>query len=234
MTRSFQSLLFAALAPLALPVASVASDLDALRQSFLQTSASAAGPELQRYHSELSKLENALVAARDYSAALHVQRERLRVAAKIESFNTTAGGSPPVTATPQASGSDNSQTLDLSAATTGGGVTFDASSNTLRGWTATGAFAEWALPASHPSGGYEVELTYATAGDEPGTFVLKEAFYTLTRKTTPTSAPTEFRTHKVATLRMKPGPGPFRISAEAVPATGLFSLKSVRLLPSKP
>ena len=205
------------------------ADLETLRTAHEKSSATASRPESQRYQAALAKLETSLVSKKDYAAAIHVQRERLRVAAKIEALGSSER-------TVQASAGGNSSTaitLDLASATTGSGVSYDTSSGTLSGWNQEGAFAEWTLP-EHPAGGYAVELTYATSATTPGDFVLSGAFYSLTRKTTPTGGETTFDTNRLQTLRLKSGTGPFRITAGKFAGDELFTLKSVKIIPQKP
>lgn len=225
MIRPIQPLLLAI--ALAAPAASPGTELAALRDAFTQSSAAAATPEFQRYLAALSKLENSLVANKDYPAAIHVQRERLRIAAKIESIGTRQ------TTNSNAASTSTAIALDLASATTGEGVSYDQASASLVGWTTAGAYAEWQLP-DHPAGGYTVELTYACSANTPGTFILSEAFYTLTRKTIPTGSTQKFADHSLGTLRLKSGASPFRITAATLASPELFTLKSVRLIPVKP
>jgi hypothetical protein len=101
----------------------------------------------------------------------------------------------------------------------------------LIGWNAAGAKARWTLPEGLPGGGYEVELTYASAPDAGGTIEMAEEFHRLRRDVKAGAGWDDFRTEVLGTLRLLTNSRVLELSAAAVKGSEVFRLRSVRLIP---
>lgn len=205
--------------------------LEQLRATYRSKYLQLAAPALERYQADLLRMETTAVARRDYATAEAVRNERGRVAEMLAQSAALTPPSDP--APPEAPHERPGIALSPAAATLGGGVALDTDDGTLTGWVKPGAYAEWTLPEGLETGGYEVEITYAADAENPrGTLVIREPFYTLTRRPPGTGGADHFVTRNLGILRIKEGSPAIRIIAEEITEAPLFTLKELRLIPA--
>ena len=187
-------------------------------------------PLYDTYQKKLLEKEKAAVARRDYALADKIKSEREFAAEELGIALTDDAGIANLLplATLEA---DGSVTMTAPQANFGGGVTLDKGKDALTGWTKTSAFARWRLPVGLKTGGYEVELTYSSAGGG-GSFVVAEDTYSLKREAKDSGSWASFRPEICGTLRVKSTSQNLQISAALVAGDGLFYLQKVRLLPT--
>ena len=204
------------------------ADLTSLRAKMELSLAQSTLPALNDYATELGNLEKLAVGKRDYETAAAVRAERLRVTAEAESQEKLA---LLLQTRQQANdGKSNAAKIVLKIAdATLEGVTLDAATGTLTGWSAPGASASWKLP-DLPPGGYEVVLRYSSGPLEGGSVMVQEAFYTLTSNIGTTLK--GFEEQNIGTLKIRDGSGPFKIVAKTVLKSNLMQLQGVELLPA--
>jgi hypothetical protein len=179
-----------------------------------------------QYSQRLKVLETQAVERGDYAAAALLRKERVKFGNEPALPEISHGSLP------GAAEKGQPVSLEMAHARLGGGVNYTSETGVLTGWAVTGASAGWLLPSGLEGGGYEVELTYASAPDAGGTLLLKEEFYTLRRTLEATAGAADFQTKIIGTLRLIPGSRLLELSAEAVKGSGLLELKSVRLIPA--
>ncbi len=180
----------------------------------------------ERYVQNLLTLEKDLVKKGDYAAAARARLERRQI---LPSGESPDPGTPAV---PPAVTEGQPVVLEAANAILSPGLTFNAATGVLSGWSVAGAMAAWLLPPGLKAGGYEVELTYSCQPESGGEFTLKEDRYYLRRTVKPTSSWDLYQTEVVGTLRLIAGSHLLELSSAAVKGADLMHLKSVRLLPA--
>ena len=203
------------------------ADLTSLRAKFELSLAQGTLPALREYAAELVTLEKQAVSARDYDTAIAARAEKQKVVAETAAQEKLAL----LLQSRQGAGdSGNAAKIVLKIGDAKlEGVTYDAASESLTGWTAPGASATWKLP-DLPPGGYEVVLKCSSGPLEGGTVMVQEAFYTLSSPITTTLK--GFEEQNIGTLKIRDGSGIFKISAKAVVKSNLMQLQAVELLPA--
>jgi hypothetical protein len=198
------------------------STFQELKQKYHAILNDAGKPLYDAYQKKLIVREKAAVARRDYDLAAKLKDEREAAAVN----DGQASLSPIATLE-----TDGSVTMTAPMASLGGGVNLDKEKSALTGWTSASAFARWRLPIGLKTGGYDVELTYSSAGGG-GSFVVKEDTYSLKREAKDSGSWASFRPEVCGTLHVKSSSQSLQISAATVAGEGLFYLQKVRLLPT--
>jgi len=184
-------------------------------------------PALREYAAALAVLEKQAVAARDYETASAVRTEKLRVTAEAAAQEKLALLLETRQQTDDAKGAGKI-VLKIAEAKLEG-ITLNAATGVLTGWSAPGASATWKLP-DLPPGGYEVVLRYSSGPLEGGSVIVQEAFYTLSASIGTTLK--GFEDQNIGTLKIRDGSGPLKISAKTVLKNNLMQLQGVELLPA--
>ena len=192
----------------------------------------------EQYAQMLARTEQELVAKRQYAAAKKVRSERAAVMRSLgKSIESSGGGAKDNTSADEKS-VGSGVVLSAAKARPEGGVKLAQASGedslapaVLVGWTAPGAKARWTLPEGLAGGGYDVEVTYATAPDAGGTIEMAEEFHRLRRDVKAGAGWDDFRTEVLGTLRLLTNSRVLELSAAAVKGSELFRLRSVRLIP---
>jgi hypothetical protein len=173
----------------------------------------------------LVRLEKNLVAQRDYRAAEEARRARAETEKKLREWQEVLG-------LPLFTADENGHiTLTAPRAILQGGLAFDLSQQRLVGWTQRGLAARWELPYDLPAGAYEVVIDYSCAPGEGGTIVVKEGFFTLTRKITPSGGWDERLSRALGIIRLQSQAESFVIEAQQLTQSELFRLYQVKLIP---
>ena len=192
----------------------------------------------EQYAQMLARTEQELVGKRQYAAAKKVRDERVAVMRSLgKSMEPGGGGASGDTSADEKSVGSGVMLLAAKARPEGG-VKLEKGSGedhqapaVLVGWTAPGAKARWTLPEGLPGGGYEVEVTYASAQDAGGTIEMAEEFHRMRRDVKAGAGWDDFRSEVLGTLRLLTNSRVLELSAAAVKGSELFRLRSVRLIP---
>ena len=201
------------------------SDLRQLRARFRESLLSAILPEQREYHAHLAEVERKLAAAHDYAGAIQARDERVALEQEITAYEQEL---PRLAA--RASGAEQllpERIVFKPADAKVSGVTLE-KDGALTQWSSAQASATWKLPKL-PAGGYEVFLKYASGKGDTTGFVVKENFYLLHGKTTPTNdKPVE---KNLGTLRIRDGEGTLTLTAENIPKNSSLRLLALELAP---
>ena len=201
------------------------NDLRQLRAQFRESLLSAILPEQRDYHAQLAEVERKLAAAHDYAGAIQARDERVALEQEITAYEQEL---PRLTA--RAAGAEQLLPERIvfkpsDAKVSGATLEKDGS---LAQWSSAQASATWKLPKL-PAGGYEVFLKYASDKNDITGFIVKENFYSLRGKTTPTNnKPLE---KNLGTLRIRDGEGTLTLTAESIPKNGSLRLLALELAP---
>lgn len=190
-------------------------------------------PLYESYQKKLLELERSAAASRNYALSAKIKTERLNSAKDLgwPALESPASPSSETVTLEE----DGSFTLEVNRAELGGGVSFNAETAALIGWTSDKAFARWKLPSGLRTGGYEVELIYSCgAADGGGRFILREDTFSLQREVRDSGSWQSFRPETCGTLHLKSASHQLVLSAAVVKGSGLFQLKQVKLMPVSP
>jgi hypothetical protein len=201
------------------------NDLRQMRAQFREALLTAILPEQRAYHDQLQDLEKKLAAAHDFAGAIQARDERVLLEEEITAYEEEM---PRLAA--RASGADQLLPERIVFKPTDAklsGLTLE-KDGTLAQWNAAQASATWTLPKL-PAGGYEVFLKYSSGKDDATGLIVRESFYFLRGKTTPTDQkPSE---KSLGTLRIRDGDGTLTLAAESVPKNNALRLLSLELAP---
>jgi hypothetical protein len=201
------------------------NDLRQMRAQFRGSLLTAILPEQHVYHDELLELEKKLAAAHDFAGAIQARDERVMLEQEITAYEEEM---PRLAA--RASGADQllpERIVFKPADAKLSGLALE-KDGTLSQWSAAQSSATWTLPKL-PAGGYEVFLRYSSGKDDPTAFIVRENFYFLRGKTTPTN---QKRSEKsLGTLRIRDGEGTLTLTAENAPKNSALRLVSLELAP---
>jgi hypothetical protein len=196
-----------------------------MRAQFRGSLLTAILPEQRAYHDQLLELEKKLAAAHDFAGAIQARDERVTLEQEITAYEEEM---PRLAA--RASGADQllpERIVFKPADAKLSGLTLE-KDGSLSQWNAAQASATWTLPKL-PAGGYEVFLKYSSGKDDPTAFIVRENFYFLRGKTTPTNQkPSE---QSLGTLRIRDGEGTLTLAPESVPQNSALRLVSLELAP---
>jgi hypothetical protein len=197
-----------------------------LRRTYQRELNAATAPALQKYREALVFLERACAHQRDYTTAIAVRDERLRVEKQLNPDPRNPRSNDAVR--PYVDGP-----LSLSAkdAAGSGGVAFNKEKDALEGWKNPGASARWTLPFPLKAGAYDVVLEMACAPGSGGKVTIKEDFHTLTREVAATKGWDDFASQVLGPLRIKANSTGVQVGALTVEGDGLFLLRAVKLIP---
>ena len=204
-----------------------ADELTKLKARWQQMIAEKIQPLTASYDRALVAEQQKLQAAGNYEAAdtIHEERVRLGTARREASDRKPAVAEADVLVSPSAP-----VELNLQKATLSEGLEWDENTLTITGWKAQST-ARWALPASLPHGGYEVEILCACPADGGGRITLRESFYSMERDVVPSAGWEDYTLRKLGTLRISGRTSFLEIAALAVKDSGLMRLRSIRLIP---
>jgi hypothetical protein len=214
------------------------SESDPLRQRFAAWKEQLARDTAtlrEQYLALLLRTEKDFAAGKQYRSAAAARREAAVVAQSLgRPLAEPSSGAARLA--PAADASVGSGVILLAEnAALSDGVTLsraaDGSPPVLTNWIAEGASARWSLPQGLAAGGYEVELTFSGDKDAGGTLTMGEGFHKLRRTIRPGNGWQEFRTEIVGTLRLLSHAPAIELSAAAIRGSGLFQLRSLRLIP---
>jgi hypothetical protein len=200
-------------------------DLRQLRAQFRESLLTALLPEQHAYHDQLLELEKKLVTAHDYAGAIQSRDERIALEQEITAYEQEL---PRLAA--RASGADQllpERIVFKPSDARLSGLTLE-KDGTLAQWSGSQASATWSLPKL-PAGGYEVFLKYSSGKEDITGFIVKENFYFLRGKTTPSNEkPAE---KSLGTLRIRDGEGTLTLAAESAPKNCALRLLALELAP---
>jgi hypothetical protein len=173
----------------------------------------------------LARIEKALVTQRDYAAAEEVRRARRATEEKLRTWQEALGR--PIFSVDE----KGIITLGAERAILQGGLAFDSARQRVVGWTQRGMIARWELPDNLAAGAYEVSIDYSCAPQEGGSIILKESFFTLTRKVEPTSGWEDRQSQVLGIIRLQSGAESLVMEVQNLTQSELFRLYQIRLVP---
>ena len=203
-------------------------DLRTARIEYRRDLLAALLPEKKAHREALLALERSLAEKADYPEAIHVRDERIALDQEIAALEHEI---PALKEQAQSlrNGPQQERTLLLAKDATISGLTLDAKTNVLTGWTSDTASARWSLP-NLPPGGYEILVNYACPAQTSAILECKESFYTLRSTFAGTDdKPVEIN---MGTLRLRDGGGSLTLDAPKNDAGDKLRIISVALVPA--